>query len=177
MTGITSTFSTFASNLCYVRGVNWANFHPSMPLIISGADDRQIKLWRMNDNKVSFYSCLSGLLIDLICHLCLYSIMRLLGQNLTLSSLCQSGGLGAAHSALGKGDVSVARLHPNIEIRLNTGILGCQIFTEVVRKEHFSSRLTTYRLLASHLSLLFFNVWAFLLGREVLLGSHLIVYL
>ena len=72
MTGITSTFSTFASNLCYVRGVNWANFHPSMPLIISGADDRQIKLWRMNDNKVSFYSCLSGL-IDLICHLCLYS--------------------------------------------------------------------------------------------------------
>ena len=34
------------------RGVNWANFHPSMPLIVSGADDRQIKLWRMNDNKV-----------------------------------------------------------------------------------------------------------------------------
>ena len=23
-----------------------------MPLIVSGADDRQIKLWRMNDNKV-----------------------------------------------------------------------------------------------------------------------------
>ena len=37
------------------RGVNWANFHPSMPLIISGADDRQIKLWRMNDNKVSLF--------------------------------------------------------------------------------------------------------------------------
>ena len=34
------------------RGVNWASFHPSMPLIISGADDRQIKLWRMNDSKV-----------------------------------------------------------------------------------------------------------------------------
>jgi len=33
------------------RGVNWANFHPTMPLIVSGADDRQIKLWRMNDNK------------------------------------------------------------------------------------------------------------------------------
>ena len=40
------------------RGVNWANFHPSMPLIVSGADDRQIKLWRMNDNKVS--NILSG---------------------------------------------------------------------------------------------------------------------
>ena len=35
------------------RGVNWANFHPSMPLIVSGADDRQVKLWRMNDNKVN----------------------------------------------------------------------------------------------------------------------------
>ena len=34
------------------RGVNWASFHPSMPLIVSGADDRQIKLWRMNDSKV-----------------------------------------------------------------------------------------------------------------------------
>jgi len=33
------------------RGVNWASFHPNMPLIVSGADDRQIKLWRMNDNK------------------------------------------------------------------------------------------------------------------------------
>ena len=33
------------------RGVNWATFHPSMPLIVSGADDRLIKLWRMNDSK------------------------------------------------------------------------------------------------------------------------------
>uniref|UniRef100_T1J5P8 Coatomer subunit alpha n=1 Tax=Strigamia maritima TaxID=126957 RepID=T1J5P8_STRMM len=33
------------------RGVNWAAFHPTMPLIISGADDRQVKLWRMNDSK------------------------------------------------------------------------------------------------------------------------------
>ena len=34
------------------RGANWAAFHPSMPLIVSGADDRQIKLWRMSDSKV-----------------------------------------------------------------------------------------------------------------------------
>ena len=34
------------------RGSNWASFHPTMPLIVSGADDRQIKLWRMNDSKV-----------------------------------------------------------------------------------------------------------------------------
>lgn len=33
------------------RGVNWASFHPSLPLIVSGADDRQIKLWRMNEYK------------------------------------------------------------------------------------------------------------------------------
>lgn len=33
------------------RGVNWANFHPTLPLVVSGADDRQIKLWRMNEYK------------------------------------------------------------------------------------------------------------------------------
>ncbi|XP_046405576.1 coatomer subunit alpha [Ischnura elegans] len=33
------------------RGVNWAYFHPTMPLIVSGADDRQVKLWRMNEGK------------------------------------------------------------------------------------------------------------------------------
>lgn len=33
------------------RGVNWACFHPTLPLIVSGGDDRQVKLWRMNDSK------------------------------------------------------------------------------------------------------------------------------
>ena len=33
------------------RGVNWATFHPSLPLIVSAADDRQVKLWRMSDTK------------------------------------------------------------------------------------------------------------------------------
>ncbi|WAR05033.1 COPA-like protein [Mya arenaria] len=33
------------------RGVNWCAFHPSLPLIVSGADDRQVKLWRMNESK------------------------------------------------------------------------------------------------------------------------------
>ena len=37
------------------RGVNWACFHPTLPLIVSGADDRQIKLWRMNEAKVSSF--------------------------------------------------------------------------------------------------------------------------
>jgi len=33
------------------RGVNWVSFHPTLPLLVSAADDRQIKLWRMNDSK------------------------------------------------------------------------------------------------------------------------------
>lgn len=33
------------------RGVNWASFHPTLPLVVSGADDRQVKLWRMNEVK------------------------------------------------------------------------------------------------------------------------------
>jgi len=33
------------------RGVNWAAFHPTLPLIVSGADDKQVKMWRMNDTK------------------------------------------------------------------------------------------------------------------------------
>jgi len=37
------------------RGVNWAAFHPSLPLIVSGADDRQVKLWRMNG---AYFNCL-----------------------------------------------------------------------------------------------------------------------
>ena len=44
------------------RGVNWANFHPTMPLIVSGADDRQVKLWRMNDNKVDITNWPSSLI-------------------------------------------------------------------------------------------------------------------
>jgi coatomer subunit alpha len=52
---IFDTFDTF-STVKYVleghdRGVNWATFHPTLPLIISAADDRQIKLWRMSDTE------------------------------------------------------------------------------------------------------------------------------
>ncbi|KAJ4960831.1 hypothetical protein NE237_020741 [Protea cynaroides] len=42
------------------RGVNWAAFHPSLPLIVSGGDDRQIKLWRMNDTKAWEVDTLRG---------------------------------------------------------------------------------------------------------------------
>lgn len=33
------------------RGVNWATFHPALPLIVSASDDRQVKLWRMSETK------------------------------------------------------------------------------------------------------------------------------
>lgn len=33
------------------KGVNWAAFHPTLPLIVSAADDRLVKLWRMLDTK------------------------------------------------------------------------------------------------------------------------------
>lgn len=33
------------------RGVNWVAFHPTLPLIISAGDDRNVKLWRMSETK------------------------------------------------------------------------------------------------------------------------------
>ena len=33
------------------RGVNWASFHHELPLIVSGSDDRMIKIWRTNESK------------------------------------------------------------------------------------------------------------------------------
>ncbi|VVB08508.1 unnamed protein product [Arabis nemorensis] len=42
------------------RGVIWASFHPTLPLIVSGADDRQVKLWRMNETKAWEVDTLRG---------------------------------------------------------------------------------------------------------------------
>lgn len=33
------------------KGVNWASFHPTKPLIVSGADDRSIRIWKMDDTR------------------------------------------------------------------------------------------------------------------------------
>lgn len=33
------------------KGVNWAAFHPTLPLVVSAGDDRVVKLWRMSDTK------------------------------------------------------------------------------------------------------------------------------
>jgi coatomer protein complex subunit alpha (xenin) len=42
------------------RGVNWAAFHPSLPLLASAADDRQVKLWRMSETKAWEVDTLRG---------------------------------------------------------------------------------------------------------------------
>ncbi|XP_043714233.1 coatomer subunit alpha-1 [Telopea speciosissima] len=49
------------------RGVNWASFHPTLPLIVSGADDRQLKLWRMNDTKAWEVDTLRGHMNNVSC--------------------------------------------------------------------------------------------------------------
>lgn len=33
------------------KGVNWAAFHPTKPLIVSAADDRSVRVWRMDDTR------------------------------------------------------------------------------------------------------------------------------
>lgn len=42
------------------RGVNWAAFHPTLPLLASAADDRQVKLWRMSETKAWEVDTLRG---------------------------------------------------------------------------------------------------------------------
>jgi coatomer protein complex subunit alpha (xenin) len=63
--GSADVFGTSDAVVKYVleghdRGVNWASFHPTLPLIVSGADDRLIKLWRMNDSKAWEVDTLRG---------------------------------------------------------------------------------------------------------------------
>lgn len=63
--GASDVFGTSDAVVKYVlegheRGVNWAAFHPTLPLVVSGADDRLIKLWRMNESKAWEVDTLRG---------------------------------------------------------------------------------------------------------------------
>lgn len=51
----------------HTRGVNWAAFHPTLPLIVSGADDRQVKLWRMSNTKAWELDTFRGHLNNVSC--------------------------------------------------------------------------------------------------------------
>lgn len=42
------------------RCVNWASFHPTLNLIVSGSDDHQIKIWRYNDSRAWEVDTLRG---------------------------------------------------------------------------------------------------------------------
>lgn len=42
------------------RGVNWAIFHPTLQLIASASDDRNIKIWKFHDNRWSEADTLRG---------------------------------------------------------------------------------------------------------------------
>ena len=64
------------------RGVNWASFHPSLPLIVSGADDRQVKLWRMNDTKAWEVDTLRGHVNNVSC------VMFHARQDIIVSNSC-----------------------------------------------------------------------------------------
>lgn len=53
----------------HTRGVNWAAFHPTLPLIVSAGDDRHVKLWRMSDTKAWEMDTLRGHLNNVSCAL------------------------------------------------------------------------------------------------------------
>ena len=44
----------------HYRGVNWASFHPTQPFIVSGSDDRQIKIWRFTETRAYELESLRG---------------------------------------------------------------------------------------------------------------------
>eukprot|EP00916_Digyalum_oweni_P020369 GHVL01033921.1.p1 GENE.GHVL01033921.1~~GHVL01033921.1.p1 ORF type:complete len:1097 (+),score=164.13 GHVL01033921.1:518-3808(+) len=58
-------FSTTDAVVQYVlegheRGVNWACFHPTLPVVASGADDRTVRLWRYSESSAWESASLRG---------------------------------------------------------------------------------------------------------------------
>jgi len=49
------------------KGVNWVSFHPKIPLIVSAADDREVKLWRMSEGKAWEVDTMRGHLNNVSC--------------------------------------------------------------------------------------------------------------
>jgi len=49
------------------RGVNWAAFHRALSLVVTAADDREIKLWRYNDTRAWEVDTLRGHLNNVSC--------------------------------------------------------------------------------------------------------------
>jgi WD40 repeat protein len=65
---IQNNLFTFCNlNFRLYTGVNWATFHKTMPLIVSGADDREVKLWRTNEVKAWEVDTLRGHVNNVSC--------------------------------------------------------------------------------------------------------------
>ncbi|CAN6666829.1 coatomer subunit alpha [Trichomonascus vanleenenianus] len=68
------------------RGVNWAAFHPTLPLIVSAGDDRMLKLWRMSETKAWEVDTCRGHLNNILC--CLFhpyqELILSLGEDKTI---------------------------------------------------------------------------------------------
>ena len=89
----------------HTRGVNWASFHPTLSLIVSGADDREVKLWRMNGQAIK---------VMCLCLLCANKRRRSFKRMTCVSKLwCRCQGLGSGHYAgTHQYNVSCAVFHP-----------------------------------------------------------------
>ncbi|GJQ13849.1 hypothetical protein GpartN1_g5640.t1 [Galdieria partita] len=69
------TADIFSSNEAFVRnvieshfrGVNWASFHPTIPLIVSGGDDRQVKLTYLENGRTREIQTFYGHLNNVSC--------------------------------------------------------------------------------------------------------------
>ncbi|KAJ5075405.1 coatomer subunit alpha [Anaeramoeba ignava] len=42
------------------KGVNWASFHPDLPVIISGSNDKTLKLWKISDTQAWLMDTFNG---------------------------------------------------------------------------------------------------------------------
>ncbi|KAK6460717.1 coatomer WD associated region-domain-containing protein [Scheffersomyces coipomensis] len=49
------------------KGVNYASFHPTLPLIVSAGEDRVVKLWRMSDTKAWEVDTCRGHTANVLC--------------------------------------------------------------------------------------------------------------
>lgn len=104
-------------------------FHPTLPLIVSGADDRQVKLWRMNGEctKRCLHHCLLEIDSTLSCVASQLLRCRVphqlqnLDSQLTRQRLscCRHKGVGGGHAAGHVNNVSCVMFHAR-SVRLSS---------------------------------------------------------
>jgi coatomer protein complex subunit alpha (xenin) len=78
------------------RGVNWACFHPSQPLIASAGDDRSVRIWRMGGFDGASGLAARVLLLLLLLLLCLCECVN---ECVCTDSVCRRAYMGGEQSA------------------------------------------------------------------------------